>query len=123
MRYRRLGSSDLEVSEISLGSWLTFAGGVGFEQTRACTDAAFEAGINFLDTANVYGRGAAESAWGEILAGRPRDSYGLDRPYRGHRRLGKAFASVVATEILSEHAVVTNPPAASTHPTETACRC
>jgi aryl-alcohol dehydrogenase-like predicted oxidoreductase len=75
MRYRRLGSSDLEVSEISLGSWLTFAGGVGLEQTRACTDAAFEAGINFFDTANVYGRGAAESAWGEILAGRPRDSY------------------------------------------------
>src|SRR5215213_4329871 len=77
MRYRRLGSSDMEVSEISLGSWLTFAGGVGFEQTRACTDAAFEAGINFFDTANVYGRGAAESAWGEILAGRPRDSYVL----------------------------------------------
>jgi aryl-alcohol dehydrogenase-like predicted oxidoreductase len=77
MRYRRLGSSDLEISEISLGSWLTFAGGVGFEQTRACTDAAFEAGINFFDTANVYGRGAAESAWGEILAGRPRDSYVL----------------------------------------------
>ena len=77
MNYRRLGSSDLEVSEISLGSWLTFAGGVGFEQTRACTDAAFEAGINFFDTANVYGRGAAESAWGQILAGRPRDSYVL----------------------------------------------
>ncbi|HYI18560.1 MAG TPA: aldo/keto reductase family protein [Solirubrobacteraceae bacterium] len=77
MRYRKLGSSDLEVSEISLGSWLTYSGGVGLEQTRACTDAAFEAGINFLDTANVYGRGAAESAWGEILAGRPRDSYVL----------------------------------------------
>ena len=77
MNYRRIGSSDLEVSEISLGSWLTFAGGVGFEQTRACTDAAFEAGINFFDTANVYGRGAAESAWGEILSGRPRDSYVL----------------------------------------------
>src|SRR5215217_4215066 len=77
MNYRRLGSSDLEVSEISLGSWLTFAGGVGFEQTRASTDAAFEAGINFFDTANVYGRGAAESAWGEILSGRPRDSYVL----------------------------------------------
>jgi aryl-alcohol dehydrogenase-like predicted oxidoreductase len=71
MNYRRLGSSELEVSEISLGSWLTFAGGVGFEQTRACTDAAFEAGIN------LYGRGAAESAWGEILAGRPRDAYVL----------------------------------------------
>ena len=75
MRYRKLGSSDLEVSEISLGSWLTFAGGVAVEQTRACTDAAFEAGINFFDTANVYGRGAAESAWGEILSRRPRESY------------------------------------------------
>src|SRR3954464_5640460 len=77
MRFRKLGSSDLEVSEISLGSWLTFAGGVEFEQTHACTDAAFDAGINFFDTANVYGRGAAESAWGEILAERPRDSYVL----------------------------------------------
>jgi aryl-alcohol dehydrogenase-like predicted oxidoreductase len=77
MHYRKLGSSDLEVSEISLGSWLTYSGGVAFEQTRACTDAAFEAGINFFDTANVYGRGAAESAWGEILSGRPRDSYVL----------------------------------------------
>jgi aryl-alcohol dehydrogenase-like predicted oxidoreductase len=75
MRYRKLGSSDLEVSEISLGSWLTYSGGVGFEQAQACTDAAFEVGINFFDTANVYGRGAAESAWGEILSGRPRDSY------------------------------------------------
>jgi aryl-alcohol dehydrogenase-like predicted oxidoreductase len=75
MNHRKLGSSDLEVSEISLGSWLTFSGGVAFEQTRACTDAAFEVGINFFDTANVYGRGAAESAWGEILSTRPRDSY------------------------------------------------
>jgi aryl-alcohol dehydrogenase-like predicted oxidoreductase len=62
MKYRQLGPSDLKVSEISLGSWLTYSGGVAFEQTRACTDAAFEAGINFFDTANVYGRGAAESA-------------------------------------------------------------
>jgi aryl-alcohol dehydrogenase-like predicted oxidoreductase len=77
MRYRKLGSSDLEVSEISLGSWLTYSGGVEFDQTRACTDAAFEAGINFFDTANVYGRGAAETAWGDILSGRPRDSYVL----------------------------------------------
>jgi aryl-alcohol dehydrogenase-like predicted oxidoreductase len=75
VRYRKLGSSDLEVSEISLGSWLTYAGGIEAEHTRACTDAAFEAGINFFDTANVYGRGAAESAWGEILSRRPRDSY------------------------------------------------
>jgi aryl-alcohol dehydrogenase-like predicted oxidoreductase len=75
MRYRKLGSSDLEVSEIALGAWLTYAGGIEFEQTRACTEAAFEAGINFFDTANVYGRGAAETAWGEILSKRPRDSY------------------------------------------------
>src|SRR3954471_4813980 len=77
MRHRKLGSSDLDVSEISLGSWLTYSGGVAFDQTRACTDAAFDAGINFFDTANVYGRGAAESAWGEILSGCPRDSYVL----------------------------------------------
>ncbi len=77
MRFRKLGSSDLEVSEIALGSWLTYAGGIEADQTRACTDAAFEAGINFFDTANVYGRGAAETAWGEILSGRPRDSYVL----------------------------------------------
>ena len=75
MRYRVLGSSDLHVSEISLGSWLTYSGGVEADATRACTDAAFAAGINFFDTANVYGRGAAETAWGEILSGRPRDSY------------------------------------------------
>ncbi|MGW0797937.1 aldo/keto reductase family protein [Streptomyces sp. NPDC002692] len=75
MRFRKLGSSDLEVSEISLGSWLTYSGGVEAEQTRACTEAAFDAGINFFDTANVYGRGEAESAWGEILSQHPRDSY------------------------------------------------
>jgi aryl-alcohol dehydrogenase-like predicted oxidoreductase len=99
MRYRRLGSSDLEVSEISLGSWLTFAGGVGFEQTRACTDAAFEAGINFFDTANVYGRGAAESAWGEILAGRPRDAYVLATKVWGQMSDDPADRGLSATQI------------------------
>ena len=77
MEYRTLGSSDLHVSEISLGSWLTYSGGVSRERTEACTRAAFEAGINFFDTANVYGRGAAEQAWGEILSGYPRNSYVL----------------------------------------------
>ena len=77
MRYRRLGDSDLEVSEISLGSWLTYSGGVGRDATEACTKAAFDAGITFFDTANVYGRGAAEEAWGEILSAYPRDSYVL----------------------------------------------
>jgi aryl-alcohol dehydrogenase-like predicted oxidoreductase len=77
MQRRRLGDSDLEVSEISLGSWLTYSGGVEREQTEACTRAAFEVGINFFDTANAYGRGAAETAWGEILSAYPRDSYVL----------------------------------------------
>jgi aryl-alcohol dehydrogenase-like predicted oxidoreductase len=77
MRFRTLGSSDLQVSEISLGSWLTYSGGIEAEQTRACTEAAFDAGINFFDTANVYGQGTAESAWGEILSKHPRDSYVL----------------------------------------------
>jgi aryl-alcohol dehydrogenase-like predicted oxidoreductase len=77
MRRRRLGDSDLEVSEIALGSWLTYSGGVAREQTVACTKAAFDVGINFFDTANVYGRGAAEEAWGEILSAYPRDSYVL----------------------------------------------
>jgi aryl-alcohol dehydrogenase-like predicted oxidoreductase len=77
MRTRRLGDSDLEVSEISLGSWLTYAGGVDRDTTEACTKAAFDAGITFFDTANVYGRGAAEEAWGEILSRYPRDSYVL----------------------------------------------
>jgi len=77
MRHRQLGDSRLEVSEVSLGSWLTYSGGVGREQTEACTRAAFDAGINFFDTENVYGRGAAEEAWGEILADHDRDSYVL----------------------------------------------
>jgi 1-deoxyxylulose-5-phosphate synthase len=75
MRYRRLGSSELEVSEISLGSWLTYSGGVAREQAVACIDRAFEVGITFFDTANVYGRGAAEELLGDVLSRRPRESY------------------------------------------------
>ncbi len=77
MNFRKLGWSDIEVSEISLGSWLTYSGGVAREQAAACVDAAFDAGINFFDTANVYGRGAAETLLGEVLSGRERSSYVL----------------------------------------------
>jgi len=77
MERRRLGASGLEVSAIALGSWLTYSGGIGREQTEACTRAAFDAGITFFDTANVYGRGAAEEAWGEILGDYDRGSYVL----------------------------------------------
>jgi aryl-alcohol dehydrogenase-like predicted oxidoreductase len=75
MRFRKLGDSDIEVSAISLGSWLTYSGGIERDQTEACTRAAFDAGITFFDTANVYGTGASEEAWGEILSDYARDSY------------------------------------------------
>jgi aryl-alcohol dehydrogenase-like predicted oxidoreductase len=75
MKTRRLGDSDLEVTSISLGSWLTYGHGVERDQTEACTRAAFDAGINFFDTANVYGVGAAEEVWGGILSGYDRESY------------------------------------------------
>jgi aryl-alcohol dehydrogenase-like predicted oxidoreductase len=77
MKYRKLGASDLSVSEISLGSWLTYGVGVERDAAKACLERAFDLGINFIDTANVYGRGAAETVLGELLAGRARDSYVL----------------------------------------------
>src|SRR3954454_9824363 len=75
MRFRQLGSSDLQVSEICLGSWLTYGGGVSDDQAEACVAKSFELGINFIDTANVYAAGKAEEFLGEALADRPRDSY------------------------------------------------
>ncbi len=65
------------MSEISLGSWLTY--GVGVERDRAeeCVARAFEVGVNFIDTANVYAGGEAETFLGEVLAGRERSSYVL----------------------------------------------
>ena len=77
VRYRQLGSSELQVSEISLGSWLTYGGGVDRARAEACVATAFDVGINFIDTANVYSGGAAEEFLGEVLATRPRDSYVL----------------------------------------------
>jgi aryl-alcohol dehydrogenase-like predicted oxidoreductase len=75
MKYRQLGDGDLNVSEIALGSWLTYSGGVERQKAEACIHKAFDVGINFIDTANVYGRGAAESLLGEVLQGIDRSSY------------------------------------------------
>ena len=77
MRYRPLGDSGLDVSEICLGSWLTYGGAVEKHRAEACVAAAFDAGISFIDTANVYSGGRAEEFLGEVLRGRPRDSYVL----------------------------------------------
>lgn len=77
MHYRRLGNSDLDVSEIALGSWLTYGVGVSKDEARACLRQAFDCGINLIDTANVYGKGAAEQLLGELLRDYPREDYVL----------------------------------------------
>ena len=77
MNYRKLGWSGLEVSEIALGSWLTYGGGIPRARAEACVRRALDLGVNFIDTANVYARGEAESFLGEVLAGVPRDRYVL----------------------------------------------
>ena len=77
MQYRRLGEAGVKLSEMGLGGWLTFANALEAEQARAIMRAAFDAGINFFDTADVYANGAAESAWGELLADHPRTSFVL----------------------------------------------
>lgn len=74
MNYRRLGTAGIKLSEIGLGSWLTYGGGVGDDESRACLQKAFDLGINFFDTADVYARGAAEEYLGiELRAFRRRD--------------------------------------------------
>ena len=86
MRYRRLGSSDLDISVVSLGSWKTYGGSISDEQARACIDTAFAVGINFIDTANVY-RAARPKVISRGGAGRarPRDSYVLGDEVFGFR--------------------------------------
>ena len=94
MNKRQLGSSDLNVSDIALGSWLTYGVGIEADAARRCLDTAFDEGINFIDTANVYGNGAAETFLGTALKDRPRDSYvvatklffPMDRDNRGLSR-------------------------------------
>ncbi|MBP1963766.1 aldo/keto reductase family protein [Paenibacillus aceris] len=77
MKYRKLGLSGLKVSEISLGSWLTYGGYVERENAVNSIHKAYELGINFFDTANVYERGEAEKVVGEVLKAYPRHSYVL----------------------------------------------
>lgn len=77
MHYRKLGNSDIMVSEIALGSWLTFGSGVEKQQAVACVHRALDLGITLIDTANIYGRGAAETFLGEALQDVKRSSYVL----------------------------------------------
>lgn len=77
MNFRRLGGSGLKVSDISLGSWLTYGGYVERENAVKAIQTAYGLGINFFDTANVYEKGAAEILLGETIKAFPRDSYVL----------------------------------------------
>ena len=77
MKYRQLGDSGISVSEIAIGSWLTYGVDVAAGTARACIARALEEGINLIDTSNIYGRGAAETFLGTALKGRARDSYVL----------------------------------------------
>ncbi|WP_340007939.1 aldo/keto reductase family protein [Paenibacillus sp. FSL K6-0276] len=77
MKYRRLGGTGLKVSEISLGSWLTYGGYVERDNAVKAIETAYELGVNFFDTANVYEKGAAEKVLGETLRNYPRESYVL----------------------------------------------
>jgi len=76
MKYRRMGKTGLKLSELSLGSWVTYGGQVGDGPTRECMWAAREAGVNFFDGAEAYAHGQAELSMGRVLkdAKWPRES-------------------------------------------------
>jgi voltage-dependent potassium channel beta subunit len=67
MNYRRVGRSGLKVSELSLGAWITFGGPVPQDTALQCMQAAYEAGVNFFDNAEVYSRGNAEKSMGDAF--------------------------------------------------------
>lgn len=77
MKYRKLGRTGLKVSEISLGSWLTYGNSTDKEKATKVIDKAYSLGINYFDTANIYANGKAETIVGEALKKYPRDSYVL----------------------------------------------
>ncbi|MBA3622436.1 MAG: aldo/keto reductase family protein [Actinomycetota bacterium] len=77
MQYRKLGRWGMQVSSVGLGSWLTYAGSVEADTAKECIHRAYDLGVNFFDTANVYMRGQAEEIVGEGLSGYPRDSFVL----------------------------------------------
>ena len=77
MHYRHLGKYGVKVSEVALGSWLTYGGATEDEAARTCIEKAYDMGINFFDTANVYARGKSEEVVGKSLAAYPRQSYVL----------------------------------------------
>ena len=77
MNYRRLGRAGVKLSEISLGSWLTYGAAVEEKAAIACIERAYDLGVTFFDTANAYARGRAEEVVGKALKRYRRDSFVL----------------------------------------------
>ncbi|MEW6059351.1 MAG: aldo/keto reductase family protein [Actinomycetota bacterium] len=104
MRYRSLGGTGLDVSVISLGSWLTFGGSVDEQTSIACIHRAFELGVNFFDTADIYGDGHAEEVVGRALSTLPRDQVIVGTkvffPTRTGRGLGRTHVLAECGESL-----------------------
>src|SRR5687768_3640573 len=75
MRYREIGRSGLRVSAVGLGSWLTYGGTVDEATARECIAHAYDHGVTFFDTGNIYSRGRAETVMGHALSAYPRESY------------------------------------------------
>jgi voltage-dependent potassium channel beta subunit len=77
MEYTNLGKSGLQISRLSLGSWLTFGKQIGDDVAERLMDIAYENGINFFDNAEIYARGKSEEVMGSILKKKnwTRDSY------------------------------------------------
>lgn len=77
MEYRHLGKHGIRVSEVCLGSWLTYGAAAEETVARECIEQAYDLGVNFFDTANVYAKGEAEKVVGNVLRQYPRSSYVL----------------------------------------------
>jgi voltage-dependent potassium channel beta subunit len=67
MNYRRLGRSGLKISELSFGSWVTYGNQVDTRSARELMAAAFDAGVNFFDNAEIYAKGDSEVIMGKVL--------------------------------------------------------
>ena len=80
MRYRTLGRSGLQLTSVGLGSWITYGGSVGDDVAQQCVDRAWELGVRFYDTANVYAAGRAEAVFGRALSKYPPTGIGGRRP-------------------------------------------
>lgn len=83
MNYRRLGQSGLQVSELSFGSWVTYGNQMDVKKAIDCMAAAFDAGVNFFDNAEVYAKGQAEVVMGQAFRelGWDRDTYIVSSKY------------------------------------------